>query len=185
MNLQTIRHNFLKLSLNIDLDCFLANALKTESLSVYDYQYLQSVPKLRRNQEFLLNLDMYGEDCESGFIKYIKDASIDISENVCSKKSTTDSGAYNRDSYKKVCSLLLSKINANLIAIRLYESEELDSAQLEQVLTKTTRQDRSSTICHFIERKASRPGFMQSFMTSLRDEQPDLHKQVMVKLLVG
>ena len=185
MSLRAIRHNFMKLCLNLDLNDFLAKCLENKSISDYDYQYLYSFSRLRRNQEFLLSLDMYGEDCHTDLIQYIKTTEIKISENFCCEKPTTSNFSGNRYSYTKIHSLLISKINASLIAIRLYESEEIDGAQLEQVLTQTTRLDRSRTLCILIERRASRPGFLSSFITSLRNEQPDLHKQVMTKLLIG
>ena len=172
------------LSLNLDLINFLVKLTTKGFLSSYDCQLLLALSKLRRNHEFLLNLDMYGEDCENEFYTFLKTTKVVLSEDLWSKTCQSSSN-YDRDSYIKVHCHLLSKINANVIAIRLYEKDLLTSAQLEQVLAKSTRMDRSGVLCSYIERAVSRPGFMEGFITSLKDEQPGLHRQVLVKLLIG
>ena len=172
------------LSLNLDLVNFLVKLTTKGFLSSYDCQSLLALSKLRRNQEFLLNLDMYGEDCENDFFTLLKASKIDLSSDLISETHQS-SGRHDRASYFKVHCLLLSKINANLIAIRLYEKGLLDGSELEQVLVQCTRKNRSHTLCNRIERAASRPGFMEGLIATLKGEQKDLHRQVLTKLLIG
>ena len=173
----------MKLSLNLDLIDFLVKLTTKGFLSSYDCQSLLALSKLRRNHEFLLNLDMYGEDCENEFFTFLKASKIELS-NGLSSETHQSSGLHDRASYVKVHCLLLTRINANLIAIRLYEKDLLKASQLEQVLVQSTRMDRSRALCSHIERAASRPGFMEGLIGTLKAEQEDLHRQVLVKLLL-
>ena len=178
MNLRIIKQNFVFLSMKLDLQDLLPILVSKNLLTHYDYESLQSKSRIRRNQEFLLNLDMYGDDCEKEFYKYLETLSLRLKDN----ETHFIAGTYNGDKYIKVHSLLRTRINAAAIAPKLYEYGYLNLEKLEKVLASCTQMQKASELIENFDRAARRPGFMSCFLETLKEIQPTLYRDVLQKL---
>lgn len=180
MNLEIIKANFVYLSLNLELENFITALLLKGLLTLYDYDSLQAKSKVQRNQEFLLNLIMYGDECEQEFYRYLNLLGIQLSSS--SGVFTTNNVKLDRKSYFKVHALLSERINATAIASKLYEQGYWSSAKLEKVLTAPTRSQKARELVDNLNLSLGAPGFGSCFLSALNEFQPDLFKRVVAKL---
>ena len=178
MNLSIIKQNFVFLSLKLNIQDLLAVLLQKNLLTLYDYESLQSKNNIKRNQEFLLNLDMYGEDCECEFYNYLETLNYDL------KTSRTQfiSDVLHCEGYNKIHMLLMNRINATAIAAKLYECGYLKRDKLESVLAARTRSLKTEELLNDFYRAVKRPGFFSCLLASLQEIQPTLYRQVLEKL---
>ena len=180
MNLNVVRQNFEFLSLKLDLQELLPKLLDKKLITLYDYESLTSKLSIQRNQEFLLNLDMYGEECEKEFYKYIEKQQFNLTIKHDDIKWISDSSHSER--YTRIHILLRNRINATAVAVKLYERDFLCSEKLEKVLAAKTRLQKASELVDGFYRASRRPGFLACLLDILNDVQPSLFRQALEKL---
>lgn len=177
MNLDIVKQNFVLLSNELNLHVLLPILKEKNLITLYDYESLQSKSNIQRNQEFLLNLDMYGEDCEQEFYKYLESLEIRLSY---TKTHFVADNSYG-GTYDKIEFTISKRINATAVAAKLYEYGFLRSEKLENVIAAPTRYKKTAELLHDFHRSTKRPGFITCFLRTLKEVQPTLYKHVCEK----
>ena len=191
-----IQHNFTKLTSQIDLKHFISHLYEQELICFYDFDYLLSKICIERNQQFLLNLDMYGEKVRRAFLLWLEDTYNDIFQLLCKTKlkrmpinlegaEQFQIAKTDQDLIRKQYVLLLKRINANAIAPQLFQDGYLDRDDMESIwILKTRKQRANELLIQLTGRLKSsqiRMGVFLSFTQALRIYQSDLCDEFLAK----
>lgn len=183
MNVTNIQRNFVKLTTELRFDTLIDFLYMANILTIYDYESLQSKSRIKKNQEFLRNLEMYGEKATEEFDTYLRKTypSHYILLHINCKDSCGKSeDRLNVDSaqFQKKYTLLVHRLNVDAVAPFLFEMGLLNSDELESLTVAPTRMEKSRKLLNLISPRLRRSDPMHIFLLAVRTYQTDLFNQL-------
>lgn len=187
MDLSFIKLNFVELSQQLCLDGLVHEFRSKKLITVHDFESLMAKQNIERNQEFLMNLDMYGKPCQETFYRYLETTDISLTRVPRHVDPSAGRNApyrnWGRDELRRVHLLLVERINARAIAPMMYVADKIFRSQLEEILAEKTRYAMTNRMLRIFNNSAGKPNFMFVLLEALYEYQPDLYDDVIARVL--
>ena len=193
--MRIIQKNFIPLSSQLDLYCFLRELYEQNLICVFDFDMLLSKARVERNVLFFMNIDIYSKAAHQYFLSWLKNNHELLYNQLMNTKinpnhevATTEQVETSREEQNQIRKqfvLLLRRINPNAIAPQMFQDGFLTRDQLEVIFSYPTRKQRSYELCSQLIGRLNNTqillGVSKSLYNSLNTHQPDLYAEFISK----
>ncbi len=169
-----IRKHFVQLTTSLHLEPLLDELLQSRRLPIYDYEELKSQTRIKQNQMFFTNLDMYGPKALAAFSMWLARIDLELYWRVFNQHlpEVVKPSKLTADILLKNAVLLRNKLNVKCIVPQLYQDGVLSQYRMESILVSNTKSDHYLAFQSLLT--TSHPKFLPSFEAALEQYQPFL-----------
>ncbi len=167
-----IRKHFVQLTTSLHLGPLLDELLDSRRLPIYDYEELKSYTRIKQNQMFFTNLDMYGPNALAAFSMWLARIDLELYWKVFNQHlpQVMEPSKLTADILQKNAVLLRNKLNVKCIVPQLYQDGVLSLERMESILVSNTKSGRYLAFQYLLT--TSHPKFLPSFEAALEQYQP-------------